>query len=47
MIVAILLLYIGMRFNFPVLYLIVCWIAILIRALAFVLGFVDGYRGKK
>jgi len=47
MLVGILLLYIGMRLNFPTLYLIGCWVAILVRALQFYCGFVAGYKNGK
>lgn len=48
MIVGILLLYIGMRCDFPTLYLVGCWFAILTRGLQIFFGLINGaYKAGK
>lgn len=50
MIVGLLLLYIGMRNNYPLVYFVGCWFLILYSGLkigvAFIKGIIDGLNGK-
>ena len=44
MIQGILLLYIGIRFDFPTLYLIGCWVVIIFHVWTFLLGFMKASK---
>lgn len=47
MIEGLLLLYIGIRFKFPMLYILGCWLLVIVKALAAFSAFMSGFNDGK